>query len=256
MGYFVIERDAVNEDQLMEIALESGADDLSTTDPTAFVLYSQPAYFEAVRIALARAEILTILARVGLIPLSYVKPDERTTERVLRLIAMLDDQDDVQNVISNLDAYRSIAHNDETHYEWQRRGRVTVDMYNLEIVSLVVKTIELLAKAPKLAGIISRAGINMGRLLSARNTTVATDTPLDAIIEGEQKRLRRLIDEYNEIDDDEKYGELEKDKYRLMLAARACALLRAVDPVKDRIPEYEKLIAMFCSSIPASLKAA
>jgi YebC/PmpR family DNA-binding regulatory protein len=102
-GLFTIERKAVDEDKLMEIALEAGADDLDTSDPEAYEITTSPESFEAVRQALEKNNIPTVEAKIGQIPSLYVKLDEAKAKQTMRLLEMLDDQDDVQNVWSNFD---------------------------------------------------------------------------------------------------------------------------------------------------------
>jgi YebC/PmpR family DNA-binding regulatory protein len=102
-GYFAIEKSAVGEDKLMEIALDAGADDLQTEDPEMYEIYTAPASFEAVRQALETNKIPTVEAKLDMIPSTYVAVDEGKTKGILRLLEILDDHDDVQNVYSNLD---------------------------------------------------------------------------------------------------------------------------------------------------------
>jgi len=102
-GYFAIEKSAANEDRLMEIALEAGADDLQTEDPDINEVYTTPEAFEQVRQALEKNKIPTVEAKLGMIPSNYVKLDEAKSKQMMRLMEMLDDQDDVQNVYTNAD---------------------------------------------------------------------------------------------------------------------------------------------------------
>ena len=102
-GYFAIERKMVDEDKLMEIALEAGADDLQTEDPDAYEIYTTPENFEAVRQALESNKIATAEAKLGMIPANYVSVDEAKSKQIMRLLESLDDHDDVQNVWSNFD---------------------------------------------------------------------------------------------------------------------------------------------------------
>jgi YebC/PmpR family DNA-binding regulatory protein len=102
-GYFAIEKSAANEDRLMEIALEAGADDLQTDDAEIFEIYTTPEAFEQVRQALEKNKIPTVEAKLGMIPANYVKLDEQKSKQMMRLMEMLDDQDDVQNVYTNFD---------------------------------------------------------------------------------------------------------------------------------------------------------
>ena len=103
MPSFAVEKSAVSEDKLMEIALEAGADDLQTEDPEAFEVYTAPENFEAVRQALETNKIATIEAKLGQIPSNYVTLDEQKAKQMIRLLEVLDDHEDVQNVWSNFD---------------------------------------------------------------------------------------------------------------------------------------------------------
>jgi len=102
-GYFAVEKSAASEDKLMEVALEAGADDLQTDDPDAFEIYTTPESFEAVRQALEANKIETVEAKLGMIPSTYVALDEQKGKAMMRLLEMLDDHDDSQNVWSNFD---------------------------------------------------------------------------------------------------------------------------------------------------------
>jgi YebC/PmpR family DNA-binding regulatory protein len=102
-GYFAVEKSAVGEDKLMEVALEAGADDLQSEDADVFEIYTSPESFEAVRQALEGAKIPTVEAKLSMIPSTYVAVDEAKTKAMMRLLEMLDDHDDSQNVYSNLD---------------------------------------------------------------------------------------------------------------------------------------------------------
>ena len=101
-GYFAVEKSAVSEDKLMEVALEAGADDLQTEDE-GFEIYTSPDNFEQVRQALEKNNIPTVEAKLGQIPANYVKIDEGKAKSMMRLIEMLDDHEDVQNVWTNFD---------------------------------------------------------------------------------------------------------------------------------------------------------
>src|SRR5439155_3243757 len=102
-GYFAVEKSAVGEDKLMELALEAGADDLQTDDPETYEIISSPDNFENVRQALEKNKIPTIEAKLGQLPSMYVKLDDQKSKQMMRLLEMLDDHDDVQNVWSNFD---------------------------------------------------------------------------------------------------------------------------------------------------------
>jgi len=87
----------------MEVALEAGADDLQTVDPDTYEVTVSPANFEQVRQALEKNNIPTLEAKLGMLPSTYVKLDESKSKQMMRLMEMLDDHDDVQNVWSNFD---------------------------------------------------------------------------------------------------------------------------------------------------------
>jgi YebC/PmpR family DNA-binding regulatory protein len=103
-GWFQIEKSAVGEDKLMEIVLEAGADDLDSSDPETYEVVVQPEAFQGVRDAIDGAKIPVVEAKVGMLPNIWVKVDDETkAKQLLRLVEMLDDHDDVQNVWSNFD---------------------------------------------------------------------------------------------------------------------------------------------------------
>ena len=102
-GYFAIEKSAADEDKLMEVALEAGADDLQTDDADVFEIYTRPESFEAVRQALEAAKIATVEGKIDMVPANYVALDEAKSKQVMRLLEVLDDHEDTQNVWSNFD---------------------------------------------------------------------------------------------------------------------------------------------------------
>lgn len=102
-GYFSVEKSAVGEDKLMEIVLEAGADDLQSDDPDTFEIYAAPENFEPVRQALEKNKIPTAVAKLDMIPSNYVSLDEAKARQVLKLLDLLDDHEDVQNVWTNFD---------------------------------------------------------------------------------------------------------------------------------------------------------
>jgi YebC/PmpR family DNA-binding regulatory protein len=102
-GYFSIEKSAVAEDKLMEVVLEAGADDLLTDDPDSYEVYTSQTNFEQVRQALEKNNIPTLEAKLGQIPVNYIKVDPNKARQMMKLMEALDDHDDVQNVWSNFD---------------------------------------------------------------------------------------------------------------------------------------------------------
>lgn len=99
-GLFIVSADKVDEDTLMEIAIEAGADDVK---PGAgkFEITCGVSQFEAVSKALAAAEIETEVRELSLVPNETVDLDVDSARKVLKLMERLDDHDDVQNVSAN-----------------------------------------------------------------------------------------------------------------------------------------------------------
>ena len=86
----------------MEIALEAGADDV-TTDGDIFEIVCQISAFSAVRQALAEKEIETISAEIAMVPKNTVSIDADRARKVLAVMEAFEDNDDVQNVYANFD---------------------------------------------------------------------------------------------------------------------------------------------------------
>ena len=101
-GLFTIRREAVDEETLMELVLEAGADDLSTETKT-YEVTCAASDFQAVSTALAKREIPTEVSEISMIAQTSVRLDAQTLSKVLSLLEKLEDHDDVQNVYSDLD---------------------------------------------------------------------------------------------------------------------------------------------------------
>jgi len=101
-GFIVIDKAQVQEDKLMSIAIESGAEDLKTEDDS-FEITTNIKDYEAVRKALEDNNITWQAAEITMIPSSYVKLEGNQANQILGLVELLEDQDDVQNVYANFD---------------------------------------------------------------------------------------------------------------------------------------------------------
>ena len=100
-GQFLIAKDATTEEQLMELALEAGADDVLTSDH-GFEVRCEIAAFDTVAHALDQAGISPENAELAYIPTNTVPVADLSTARTLeKLHDALDDNDDVQQVFSN-----------------------------------------------------------------------------------------------------------------------------------------------------------
>ena len=91
----------VDEDALMEAALEAGADDVVTNDDGSVDVFTSFSDFIAVNEALTEAGFKSEAAEISMIPSTTTPLDLETAQKVLKLIDMLEDLDDVQNVYSN-----------------------------------------------------------------------------------------------------------------------------------------------------------
>ena len=101
-GLIVVEREpGMDEDEMMMIALDAGAEDVKTLDD-AFEIYTAPNDFSAVREALEQQGLSFLSADKKMIPQNTVAiPDEETLAKVIKLLDMLDDNDDVADVYHN-----------------------------------------------------------------------------------------------------------------------------------------------------------
>jgi YebC/PmpR family DNA-binding regulatory protein len=106
-GLILIDKAAADEDKVMEIAIENGADDVKDSDGE-WEIASDPAAFEAVRAALEAAGIEPNSAEVTQVPQNTVPVDESNAKSVLRLVEGLEDHDDVQAVYANFDIPESV----------------------------------------------------------------------------------------------------------------------------------------------------
>jgi len=102
-GVIVFDQAAVKEDELLEAALESGAEDLSTTESQIEVL-TDPTNFLEVKEALESRGFEPILAELQLRPKTTVAiTEEDRAQTILKLVESLEDHDDVNNVFANFD---------------------------------------------------------------------------------------------------------------------------------------------------------
>ena len=100
-GLIVVDSSGVDEDSLMMEALEAGANDVVAQDGY-FEIYTAPADFSAVREAIeANKDYVILDAGVQMIPSNTIKPSPEAEGKIKRLLDMLEDNDDVQNVYHN-----------------------------------------------------------------------------------------------------------------------------------------------------------
>jgi YebC/PmpR family DNA-binding regulatory protein len=101
-GLIVIEQGKVEEDRLLTLALDAGAEDMKVDEKT-FEVITAPHDFETVKKVLTDGNIEPSLAEVTFVPQNYIKLEERAAEQMLKLMEVLDDHDDVQKVHANFD---------------------------------------------------------------------------------------------------------------------------------------------------------
>ncbi|MFO7557598.1 MAG: YebC/PmpR family DNA-binding transcriptional regulator [Desulfobacterales bacterium] len=101
-GYIVIEKTAVDEEKLMETALDAGAEDIREEDEN-FEVIMEPGDFEKVKSAIDNAGIPFIIAEITMLPQSTTRLEGKEAEQMVRMMEMLDDCDDVQKVYTNAD---------------------------------------------------------------------------------------------------------------------------------------------------------
>jgi YebC/PmpR family DNA-binding regulatory protein len=101
-GLIIVDKDKADEDELMMMALEAGAEDMKSGDDS-FEITTAPEDFESVRSAIQEAEIEMILAEISMIPQTTVKLDGNEALKLMKLMESLEEHDDVQNVYANFD---------------------------------------------------------------------------------------------------------------------------------------------------------
>jgi YebC/PmpR family DNA-binding regulatory protein len=101
-GSITIDKKIVGEDELMEVALEAGADDVHDEE-SEWEVITEPSAFENVKKAILDKKWKYLEASVGKVPRNTVKLDESRAEQMLKLMEKLEDNDDVQDVYANFD---------------------------------------------------------------------------------------------------------------------------------------------------------
>jgi YebC/PmpR family DNA-binding regulatory protein len=101
-GLIAVEKSAATEDQLMDIVLEHGGEDLNDEGDT-WEIITEPANHEAVVAAVKAAGIPTVMSEVTMVADTYTKLEGAPANQMIRLLEVLEDCDDTQNVYSNFD---------------------------------------------------------------------------------------------------------------------------------------------------------
>jgi len=101
-GYIVVEKAAKAEDELFELAIDAGADDLRD-DEDNFEIITAPDNFDRVLTAVKAAGIEPQVAEIEMVPQNYIKLEGSDARQMLKLVEALEDHDDVQKVSANFD---------------------------------------------------------------------------------------------------------------------------------------------------------
>ena len=101
-GYIVIDKEAKSEDELFEIAIEAGADDMQDAGDV-FEIYTAPENYHAVDEAIKAAGIEPQASEISMIPQNSIKLEGDDAKQMLKLYEAIDDNDDVQKVYANFD---------------------------------------------------------------------------------------------------------------------------------------------------------
>ena len=102
-GLIVISKNAIAEDDLIEIALEAGAEDVSSDDEDSYEIYTDPREFAAVKDQIEAKEVPIEDAELTMIPKTTVKLTGKEANQTLTLVELLEDHDDTQEVHANFD---------------------------------------------------------------------------------------------------------------------------------------------------------
>jgi YebC/PmpR family DNA-binding regulatory protein len=101
-GFISVPKESIDEESLMEVALEAGAQDIKNEDDS-YDIITEASDFEAVRKALESKSVKFAAAEVTMVPKTYVKLTGKDAENMLKLMDNLEENEDVSNVYANFD---------------------------------------------------------------------------------------------------------------------------------------------------------
>ena len=102
-GLIIVSKTSISEDDLIELALEAGADDVSVDDEDSYEIYAEPREFAAVKEKVEAKQIVIESAELTMIPKTTVQLTGKEAKQTLTLVEMLEDHDDTQEVHANFD---------------------------------------------------------------------------------------------------------------------------------------------------------
>ena len=101
-GYIVVEKTGVDEETLMSVAIDAGADDFQEEGDT-WEVVSAPEVYDQVLEAVKTTGVVPVSAQLAMLPKNHIKIEGKQAQQLLKLMDLLEDQDDVQHVWSNFD---------------------------------------------------------------------------------------------------------------------------------------------------------
>jgi YebC/PmpR family DNA-binding regulatory protein len=105
-GYIAIEKSKGDEETIMTLAIDAGADDFAS-DESNYEIYTTPANFDKVLDAIKAKGITPETAEVSMIPQNSVKIEGKTAQQMIKLMEAMEEHDDVQHVYANFDIEES-----------------------------------------------------------------------------------------------------------------------------------------------------
>lgn len=101
-GLIIVDKEAKGEDELFEIALEAGAEDLQD-EGDVFEIHTSPETYDAVDEAIKKAGIEPQVSELSMIPQNFIKLEGDEAKKMLKLYEAIEENDDVQNLYANFD---------------------------------------------------------------------------------------------------------------------------------------------------------
>jgi len=108
-GLIVFDRKTVEEEKLIDIALDAGAQDVADVEEDeVFEVYTSPSDFEEVKVAFDKSGLKYTVAEITMLPQSYIKLEGKEAQHMLKLMDLLEDHEEVQNVYANFDIPKEV----------------------------------------------------------------------------------------------------------------------------------------------------
>jgi YebC/PmpR family DNA-binding regulatory protein len=105
-GYIALEKSKADEETLMTLAIDAGADDFAS-DEAIYEIYTSPEAFDKVLTAVKAKGLQPQTAEISMIPQNYIKVEGKTAQQLVKLMEALEEHDDVQHVYANFDIEES-----------------------------------------------------------------------------------------------------------------------------------------------------